>query len=156
MSVRFFKFVLSRLFGTLVDTFILWILTRYIFFSYTGQYLISPAISFEIAMFNNYIISYFWIWSKEIPAKNSRDFYIRLLPYNISALFGFFIKMCFLLLFERLFGWDVILCNVIALLISGLVNFFLAERIVFKNHNCLDECDDYGSSEKGKTEEVNS
>lgn len=141
MSVRFYKFVLSRLIGTLVDTFILWILTRYIFFSYTGQYLISPAISFEVAMFNNYLISYFWIWSKKIPAKNSKDFFTRLVPYNISALFGFFIKMCFLLLFERLFGWDVIYCNILALFISGFVNFFLADRIVFKNHNYIDQED---------------
>lgn len=141
MSVRFYKFVLSRLIGTLVDTFILWILTRYIFFSYTGQYLISPAISFEVAMFNNYLISYFWIWSKKIPAKNSKDFFTRLVTYNISALFGFFIKMCFLLLFERLFGWDVIYCNILALFISGFVNFFLADRIVFKNHNYIDQED---------------
>ncbi len=146
MSVRFLKFVLSRLVGTLVDTLILWVLTRYIFFSYTGQYLISPAISFEVAMFNNYIISYFWIWSKEIPVKNSRDFYSRLLPYNISTLFGFFIKMCFLLLFERLFGWDVLLCNIIALIISGFANFFLSERIVFKNRNCIDTEDNYLSN----------
>jgi putative flippase GtrA len=40
--------------------------------------------------------------------------------------------MAFLLLFERLFGWDVIYCNLIALLISGIFNYALAEFIVFK------------------------
>jgi len=132
MSIRFIKFVVSRLLGTLVDTFVLWILTKFLFFSYVGQYITAPAISFEVAMFHNYLFSYFLIWYNDIPLKNSRDFFSRLIPYNISSLFGFSIKMGFLLLFERLFGWDVLWCNIAALLISGFVNFFLAEKVVFK------------------------
>jgi len=132
MTGRFFKFVVSRFLGTLVDTMVLWILTRYILFSYVGQYIIAPAISFEVAMFHNYILSYFFIWHKHIPLKIPKDFFRRLIAYNISSLLGFFVKMGFLIFFERLFGWDVLICNIMALLISGFVNFFLAERVVFK------------------------
>jgi putative flippase GtrA len=85
-------------------------------------------------MFHNYVISYFWIWNKHIPIKVARDFFTRLVPYNISTLFGFAIKMSLLLLFESLFRWDVIYCNIAALLISGVVNFFLSELIVFKKY----------------------
>ncbi|MDP2423189.1 MAG: GtrA family protein [Bacteroidales bacterium] len=134
MQSRFFKFFVSRLLGTLGDTLVLWVLTRYVFFSYAGKYLAAPAISFEVAMFFNYVISYFWVWNKHIPMKVARDFFTRLVPYNISTLVGFVIKMGFLLLFERLFRWDVIYCNIAALLISGVVNFLLAEMIVFKKH----------------------
>ena|SRR5665648_136480 len=137
MQSRFFKFFVSRLLGTIVDTFVLWILTRYVFFSYTGKYLAAPAISFEAAMFHNYVISYFWVWNKHIPIKVAKDFFTRLVPYNISTLLGFVIKMIFLLLFGSLFRWDVIYCNIAALLISGIVNFFLAELIVFKKHTHL-------------------
>ena len=132
MTGRFFKFVVSRFLGTLVDTMVLWILTRYILFSYVGQYIVAPAISFEVAMFHNYILSYFFIWHKHIPLKIPKDFFRRLIAYNISSLLGFFIKMGFLIFFERLFGWDVLICNIMALLISGFVNFFLAERVVFR------------------------
>ena len=135
MSDRFAKFVVSRLLGTLVDTLVLWIITRYLFFSYVGQYVVAPAISFEVAMFHNYILSYFYIWHKNIPMKIPRDFFIRLITYNISSLVGFFIKMGFLILLERLFGWDVLICNILALLISGFVNFFIAERIVFRKRS---------------------
>jgi putative flippase GtrA len=134
MTVRFFKFFVSRLLGTVVDTLVLWILIKFFFFSYTGQYIIAPAISFEVAMLHNYLLSYFFIWNKVLPINSIRDFLTRLVTYNISTLFGFFVKMGFLLLFERLFGWDVLICNIAALLISGFVNFFLAEKIVFKKH----------------------
>lgn len=52
--------------------------------------------------------------------------------FNISCVLGFMVKMAFLLLFERMFGWDVVYCNLMALLISGIVNYFLAEYVVFK------------------------
>jgi putative flippase GtrA len=132
MTDRFVKFVVSRFLGTLVDTLVLWVFTRYIMFSYVGQYVVAPAISFEVAMLHNYILSYFFIWHKHIPIKMPRDFFTRLITYNISSLLGFFVKMGFLILLERLFGWDVLICNIIALLISGFVNFFLAERVVFR------------------------
>lgn len=135
MSGRFIKFVMTRLLGTLVDTLVLWILTRYLLFSYVGQYIIAPAISFEVAMFHNYVLSYYYIWNKYVPFRKARDFYTRLVTYNISSLLGFFVKMGFLILLERLFGWDVLICNVFALLISGLVNFFLAERVVFRRRS---------------------
>jgi len=137
MTGRFFKFVVSRFLGTLVDTMVLWILTRYILFSYVGQYIIAPAISFEVAMFHNYILSYFFIWHKHIPLKIPKDFFRRLIAYNISSLLGFFVKMGFLIFFERLFGWDVLICNIMALLISGFVNFFLAEIVVFRKKSRL-------------------
>ena len=40
--------------------------------------------------------------------------------------------MFFLLIFEKIFGWDVVVCNLAALLISGLANYFLADMLVFK------------------------
>jgi putative flippase GtrA len=134
MSGRFIKFIITRLLGTLVDTLVLWILTRYLLFSYVGQYIVAPAISFEVAMFHNYVLSYYYIWNKYVPVR-AGDFYRRLIAYNISSLLGFFVKMGFLILLERLFGWDVLICNVFALLISGFVNFFLAERVVFKRRS---------------------
>lgn len=132
MHTRVFKFFVSRLFGTLVDTLVIWFLSRLVFNSYTGIYIISPVISFEIATCFNYFVSYVWIWHKHITTKNLRDFSLRFIKYNASTLIGFAVKMAFLILFERLFRWDVIYCNLAALLISGIVNFLLAEFFVFK------------------------
>ena len=85
---RYIKFVVSRLFGTLVDTIILWLLSTYIFSSYVGVYIISPAISFEVAMFSNFCFSYFWIWNKRLETKEPKSFLIRLLYFNLSSIGG--------------------------------------------------------------------
>jgi putative flippase GtrA len=47
--------------------------------------------------------------------------------------------MLFLLLFERIFGWDVVWCNLSALLISGLFNYFLTDVWVFRKPKVLPE-----------------
>lgn len=132
MAIKYIKFVATRLIGTLVDTMVLWGLSSYIFSSYIGRYVVAPTISFEIAVFSNFLFSYYWIWSKRISIKNVKTFITRFAIFNISCVLGFIVKMVFLLLFERLFGWDVVFCNLAALVISGIVNFVLAEFVVFK------------------------
>lgn len=153
MPVRFLKFFISRLLGTLIDTLILLALTRLVFFSYVGQYIVATAISFEITMLYNYALSYFFIWNKSLPAFTARDFFLRLIPYNISVIFGFLIKLFFLLLFERIFRWDVIYCNLAALFISGFFNFFLSEKLVFSKSPGLFRMNGY-SLPKENSEEI--
>jgi len=143
MLSKYLKFFISRLLGTLIETIILWVFSTYLFFSYVGTYIVSPTISFEIVMFCNYVISYYWIWNKHIFPTKTKYFFTRLALFNISSILGFLIKMGFLLLFERLFKWDVVYCNLIALLISGIVNFLLAERLVFKKHGHISVIDGY-------------
>lgn len=140
---KYLKFFVSRLLGTLVETVILWVFSNYVFFTYVGKYIVSPSISFEIVMFFNYVISYNWIWNKHIFAKSTKFFFTRLALFNFSSILGFFIKMGFLLLFERLFKLDVVYCNLLALLISGIVNFSLADRMVFKKMDSLPIIDAY-------------
>lgn len=127
----YIEFVVSRLFGTGVDTFVLWICSKFIFHDYWGIYAVSPVISFEFAVFSNFVCSYYWIWKERITNKNIKDFTYRFFIFNFSSVLGFLVKMLFLLLFQKIFGWNVVYCNLAALLISGLFNYFLAETIVF-------------------------
>ena len=129
----YIQFVLSRLLGTGVDTLVLWLCSHFIFSgNYFGRNILSPMISFEFAVFSNFLCSYYWIWSNRIETKNASSFIKHFIVFNIAALSGFAIKMLFLLLFEHLFGWDVIVCNLVALLISGVLNFFIEKLIVFR------------------------
>ncbi len=128
----YLEFLASRLLGTCIDTLVLWVCSTYLFSSYWGVYVVSPVISFEFAVLNNFLCSYYWIWSKRLPRKGGRDFIGRFLLFNLSSAAGFGIKMVFLLLFERLFGWDVVVCNLAALLISGIFNYLCADMLVFR------------------------
>lgn len=151
MVIKYIKFVASRLVGTLVDTLVLWALSAYVFSSYIGDYIVAPTISFEVAVFVNFIFSYYWIWSSRVPFKSTKAFFTRFFVFNLSCVLAFFVKMGFLLLFERLFGWGVVLCNLVALLISGILNYALAELVVFKKSQFIVEpISDWQSSEDNK------
>ncbi len=132
MLIKYIEFVLTRLLGTGVDTLILWICSDFIFSSsYFGVNIISPTISFEAAVICNFLCSYFFIWRNNIVNRSKGVFFRKFLIFNLSAVAGFLIKMAFLLLFEAIFGWDVIICNFVALLISGLLNFVF-DIFIFK------------------------
>lgn len=118
--------------GTLVDTAVLWILSRYVFQQYVGEYLIAPVISFECAVFTNYCTAFFFVWGDRRKSFTAGRFWRKYVFYNLSASGVFLIKMCFLLLFERLFGWGVVICNLAALCISGLINFSMGEWVIFR------------------------
>ncbi|MBR5324701.1 MAG: GtrA family protein [Muribaculaceae bacterium] len=132
MFTKYIKFVITRLLGTGVDTLVLWICSDFIFSSsYYGVNIVSPTISFEFAVMSNFICSYYWIWRSNRIAKDTKSVWRKFLIFNISAIAGFLIKMGFLLLFEAIFGWDVIVCNLVALLISGILNFCV-DILIFK------------------------
>lgn len=133
MIRTYLQFVLTRLFGTGVDTLILWICSDFIFHEYFGIYVVSPIISFEFAVLSNFLWSYCWIWKNRITGRCMGDFWRRFVVFNLSSGLGFLVKMVFLLIFERIFEWDVIYCNFAALLISGLFNYFCADKVVFSN-----------------------
>ena len=123
----------SRLIGTGVDTLVLWLTSHFIFSGgYVATYVLSPLISFEAAVMSNFLCSYYWIWSSRISEHSRRSFWRHFVGFNISSLAGFVVKMLFLLLLERWFGLNVIICNLLALCISGVLNFFLSEAVVFR------------------------
>ena len=129
MIRRFPKFVGVNAIGTVVDTAILWLFSHFVFDSYFGEYIISPVISFECAVTSNYLFSYFGIWKE----RHSRGSIVqKYIMYNISSSLVFLMKLGVILLLERLFGWNVVICNLVALCLSGLINFSLSEWVIFR------------------------
>ena len=144
---KWIDFVVSRALGTVVDTAVLWLVGRMLHrmvaihpasgfwngFEYWGEYWLGPAISFEVATFANFLMSYYWIWKNRISNRSSaKSFWRHFGGFNVSCIFGFLVKMVFLVLFEKLFGWEAWLCNLLAVCISGILNYFLAEVLVFR------------------------
>jgi putative flippase GtrA len=96
---------------------------------YVGEYIISPVISFECAVLSNYIFSYFGIWKER---RATGTFFKTYIIYNISSSLVFLMKLGIILLLERLLDWNVVLCNLAALCLSGIINFFLNELVIFR------------------------
>ena len=126
------KFILGNLTGTLVDTLVLWVFSHFVFRGYVGQVIISPVISFECAVFVNFLLSYNYIWRDRIAHKTTASFFRHYGGYNAMCIGGFLIKMGVLMLIQYLTKWDVVICNLLALCVSGTFNFMMNEFVVFK------------------------
>lgn len=126
------RFVLTNSLGTVVDNLVLWALSHLVFTGYAGQYLVAPFVSFECAVFANFLCSWHFVWRDRVKLRTSGCFARKYLYYNLSATGTFLVKMMFLLLFEYIFGWHVVVCNLVALCISGSLNFIMGEWVVFR------------------------
>lgn len=126
---RFPKFVGINAIGTIIDTAVLWLFSHFVFDGYVGEYVISPVISFECAVMSNYLFSYFGVWRER---RSAGSFVLKYIMYNISSSLVFTMKLGVILLLERLFGWNVVICNLAALCLSGLINFSLSEWVIFR------------------------
>ena len=129
--IRLLMFSLSTLGGTAVDTLVLFICSHLIFSGYVGTIIVSPIISFEAAVLTNYTTAYFLVWRDRITNRSRADYLRRFPGYNLSCVFGFLMKMLLLIAIQRFTQLDVVFCNLIALLFSGLLNFALNDRLVF-------------------------
>ncbi|MBQ8957558.1 MAG: GtrA family protein [Bacteroidales bacterium] len=126
------KYFFGSLMGTLVDTLVLWAFSHLVFHNYVGQCIISPIISFECAAFVNFLVCCNFTWKDRVDHKTVKAFFRRYLAYNASCTGGFLIKMGMLLLIQYLTKWDVVICNLLALCISGTFNFLMDEFVIFK------------------------
>ena len=129
LAKRFPKFVGVNTIGTIIDTAVLWLFSHFVFDGYVGEYVISPVISFECAVMSNYLFSYFGVWRER---RSAGSFVLKYIMYNISSSLVFTMKLGVILLLERLFGWNVVICNLAALCLSGLINFSLSEWVIFR------------------------
>jgi putative flippase GtrA len=126
----FAKFVSTNAVGTVVDTVALWLLATFLLESQTEQYVLGPILSFQLAVLNNFSLSYFWIWKGRVQ-RTLRDFAHRLLFYNLNSFLVFLLKLLLLLVVAVLFELHVVYCNLIALCVTGLVNFLIQDKLIF-------------------------
>lgn len=148
MSHRSFKGVLTKfimfsstsMVGTVVDLGCHWLMCNILFSGYFGQFILAPLISFELAALTNFTIAYHWVWRERIDNRSVRTFWKRFLIYNASATGVFVVKLGSMQVIHLIFpGLYPVLCNLIALCISGGLNFFMNEWILFKEKDTSPE-----------------
>ena len=139
--IRYAKFAGTSAFGSVVDTLVLWLLSDLVFSKgYWGEYIISPLISFQCAVAVNYTISYFYVWkdrTRKRPDASARRFFKLYGAYNLSNSAVFLFRLGILLLIESFTGWDVVICNLVAMCFSGIVNFAINNRLIFKKKKTI-------------------
>ncbi len=122
--------------GNIADTLVLWLLSDFVFTGgYWGEYIISPVISFQCAVAVNFTISYFYVWRDRTigrPDAGKRRFFRLFLAYDLSCSAVFLLRLGVMLLIENFTGWDVVICNLLAMSVSGILNFCIENLLIFK------------------------
>ena len=122
--------------GTIVDTAVLWLLSDLVFTEgYWGEYIISPTISFQCAVAVNFTIAYFYVWRDRTLTRADRSkkrFFRLFLTYDLSCSATFILRLGVMLLIENFTGWDVVVCNLLAMCFSGILNFTIENVVIFK------------------------
>ena len=134
LLIRYAKFAGTSAVGSVVDTLVLWLLSDLVFTKgYWGEYIVSPFISFQCAVAVNFTISYFYVWKdRNAERKGVGRFFRTFLYYDLSCSTVFLVRLGILLLIERWSGWDVVICNLIAMCFSGIVNFIMNNQVIFR------------------------
>jgi putative flippase GtrA len=111
----------------------MWLLAEKLFTeNEMAQLFIAPSVSFECAVFTNYVLAYFFVWKDRVKGHSLRNFFLRFFPYNVSCIAAFLIKMIPFVLIRHFAGLNVVACNLLALAVSGLFNFFMNEWVIFR------------------------
>ena len=142
LLMRFAMFSITSGAGTLVDLGgHYWLSSSYMPDHYWWTFWVSPVISFEAAVITNFVIAYFWVWRERISKRSPRSFLRHYAGYNAAATGVFFIKLLVMQGIHLLmvaFGWfqnksyEPVLCNMLALCVSGCFSFVLNEFVVFR------------------------
>ena len=129
---RFIKFAGSSLVGGTVDMLLVWLLSGYVFNGYWGDVIISPIISFECSVIVGFTFCWYFVWNDRISNKSGRSFLKHLMVYNASNIGVFGIRMLLVVLIERIFSGNLVIINLISRLLAGLVNYMIADKMIFK------------------------
>lgn len=133
LLIRYVKYAGTSVIGTIVDTLVLWLISSFVLSDgYCQEYIISPFISFQCALAVNFMISYFYVWKDRTRGAGIRRFFKLYLAYNFTGTTVFLFRLGALLLIERFTGWNVVFCNLMAMVISGLINFALDNLVIFR------------------------
>lgn len=128
---RYAQFFVASLVGTGADCLVLWLCSEVVFEGDALVYGLAPVISYESGILVDFCLYYFVVWRDRVYAPGMRSFVRHLVPFHLSNLGAFLCKSLALLLFAKWTGCHVVVCELLGLGVSGLVNFACNELLIF-------------------------
>lgn len=136
MLRRFAKFVAISFIGGGIDLLMVWLLTTYAFDAYFTDVILAPLISFECAVIVGFTFCWFLIWNDRV-GHGAGEYFRRMLMYNISNLGVFGIRLLLVILLQCLIPQHLVLCNLIARMLAGVVNFIIIDKVIFRKSRAI-------------------
>ena len=127
--MHWIKFNVVGVGGFALQAGALFVLTHY---THSISYLAATALAVELAVLNNFVWHQLWTW-KDRPSITIIATLRRLAKFNITTgLVSIAGNLVFMSILVGLFGFAIVLANLISVLTCSLLNFILADRIAFK------------------------
>lgn len=123
--LQLIKFVIVGAIGTLVNISVLFLLTEFFKF----LYLISEVIGFTLATINNYLLNKIWTFEENIQVKIIRKY----IQYFIVCLLSLILNLIVLFLLVEVFDFWYILAEIVAIMVSFVINFIGSKFWIFHN-----------------------
>jgi len=134
--VRFGKYAMFSLAGTVTDILVIWLFSHLVFPEWKlVQSVFSTMLATECQIIVTFIVSAMFVWGDIMKGKRKRAKFGHFLAFNASFVVVFFFKYFIQLFFAKDIGLDVVLAELIALTISGVLNFLMNNYIIFKKKN---------------------
>jgi putative flippase GtrA len=133
---RFFKFAIVGGIGAIVDFSTFSICAFFLKSIVVEQVLdlLLPVFSYEIAVVNNFLFSYFWVWKDR-----KRNIFFNFLKYNLTTLVAFIIRYFLFQGIQHIFAISVksqfleyMFVYALSIGVGMTINFLLIEFQVFK------------------------
>lgn len=126
------KFVAISLVGGTVDMVLVWLLSGYVFSGYWGKVVVTPMISFECSVIVGFTFCWLYVWKDRVDRRDRGSFWKSLGAFNLSNIAVFVLRMVLVMLLERVIADNLLICNLLARIIAGLLNFIISDRLIFK------------------------
>ena len=129
---RFLGFTVCNIPGTLVELLLVWFFSNHVFHHYFGRYVVAPFIGFECAVVLNFMLYSHFVWRGRMKGVGLKGRVLRLLGYNASAMGVYLLRMVVIQAIGLLWHWQPVVCDLISLLFSGIVNYLALDGLVFR------------------------
>lgn len=118
------RYCISTLGGIAAETILLWVLSDIVWPDWEfGVSVVGPTLGFELCLLVNYSAVHYFVW---------RERQSSLWRFHVSNASVYCVKMLFLLSIRYISGVDIVLCNLLAMGLAGLLNFILNDTVVFR------------------------
>lgn len=130
---RFLKFTAASLIGGSVDMLSVWLLSTYVFNGYWGDVVLTPMISFEFAVLVGFIVNRKFVWNDRVDQGDIASFWKSLAAFNMSNITILALRMVLVMVLEGMTDVNLVICNLIARMLAGVLNYVVTDRLIFRN-----------------------
>ena len=129
MVLRFLRFNAVGALGIAVQVATLWLLAGPL----RVHYLVATAIAIEVSVLHNFFWHLRWTWAPQDAADPQDHVFFRCLAFHAgNGLVSMLGSLALMPLFVGRLGMHYIVANLSAIGCTGLVNFLLGDRLIFR------------------------